>query len=76
MRLIVISNWLFGVACLASRSGDTAAQQLASRYYFSQFWAEFTIEVLQEFQMEDIEHRKKVLIKEEEYKKKLEYEEW
>ena len=35
MRLIVISNWLFGVACLGSRLGDKAAQDLASRYYFS-----------------------------------------
>ena len=35
MRLIVISNWLFGVACLGSRLGDKAAQDLAARYYFS-----------------------------------------
>jgi len=46
MRLIVVSNWLVGVACLASKTGDFAAQDLAARYYLTQFWSEFTIEVL------------------------------
>ena len=76
MRLIVISNWLFGVACLGSRLGDKAAQDLASRYYFSQFWAEFTIEVLQTFQEEDIDYRKKMLQAEEDRIKKEKDEEW
>lgn len=46
MRMIVVSNWLLGVACLASQTGCQSVQQLAARYYFSQFWAEFSIEVL------------------------------
>ena len=56
--MIIVSNWLLGVACLASKEGDFTAQKLAARYYFTQFWAEFTVEVLHDFQVDDIEHRK------------------
>ena len=49
MRMLVVSNWLLGVACLASKEEDLTAQKLAARYYFTQFWAEFTVEVLHEF---------------------------
>ena len=59
MRMIIVSNWLLGAACLASKEGDFTAQKLAARYYFTQFWAEFTVEVLHDFQVEDTEHRKR-----------------
>ena len=57
---MIVSNWLFAVACLASPSGDITAQKLAARYFFSQFWAEFTIEVLQDFHDEDVAYRKEL----------------
>ena len=50
-RLIIIRNKLLGIACLSPILGDLNAQKLAARYYFSNFWAEFTVEVLQEFKM-------------------------
>ena len=69
--MIIVSNWLLGAACLASKEGDFTAQKLAARYYFTQFWAEFTVEVLHDFQVEDIEHRKKcVFANEEEARRK------
>ena len=49
LRLIVVWNDLLGLACLAPNHGDLNAQKLAVRYYFSNFWAEFTREVLAEF---------------------------
>ena len=52
------------------------AQQLAARYYFTQFWAEFTIEVLQEFQHEDVEHRRQAIFMIEEAEKKRRMEEF
>ena len=71
MRIIVVSNWLLGVACLASRDGDFTAQKLAARYYFTQFWSEFTVEVLHDFNVEDIEHRRQcAYVNEEDLKRK------
>ena len=58
MRMLIVSNWLIGVACLGSKLEDQMAQELAARYFLTQFWAEFTIEVLQDFQMEDVEFRR------------------
>lgn len=77
MRLIVISNWLFGVACLAPETGESSAQDLAARYFFTQFWGEFTIEVLQDFSNDDKEHRRqqlKAIEEAEKEKKRLEEE--
>lgn len=59
LRLIVCTNWLIGVACLGSRDQELLkAQELAARYYLSQFWAEFSIEVLHDFAIEDQEYRR------------------
>ena len=58
MRMIIVYNWLIGVACLGSKTEDQSAQELAARYFLTQFWAEFTIEVLQDFQMDDVEYRR------------------
>ena len=70
MRMIIVSNWLLSAACLASKEGDFTAQKLAARYYFTQFWAEFTVEVLHDFQVEDIEHRKQCVYRDEENEKR------
>ena len=58
MRLHIVYNWLIGAACLASADGEEKAQILAARYYLTQFWREFSIEVLHEFQIEDVEYRR------------------
>lgn len=61
MRMIVVYNWLVGVACLCSKRLELYdVQVLAARYYFTQLWGEFTIEVLQDFQYEDVQYRKAV----------------
>lgn len=50
MKLIVVWNKLLGLVSLAPSQGDLNAQKLAARYYFSNFWAEFSSDVLSEFQ--------------------------
>jgi hypothetical protein len=50
-----------GVATFASQDefldSRKESQLLATRYFFSQFWCEFTSEVLYEFYQEDIIYR-------------------
>lgn len=59
MRLIVVSNWLLSVAVLCPAQEELHhVQELITRYFFSQLWAEFTIEVLHEFNVEDVQYRK------------------
>ena len=60
LRLIVVSNWLLNLAVLCKMDESIKdAQTLLSRYFFTQLWGEFTIEVLHEFNFEDVEYRKK-----------------
>ena len=60
--MIVIYNYLIGCACLCSKDGDKYAQELAGRYFFTQFWAEFTIEVLTEFHKHDASFKKAIFL--------------
>jgi len=57
----VVFNDVMGVATFSSQDEfmdvRKEAQLLATRYFFSQFWCEFTAEVLQEFFAEDIVYR-------------------
>lgn len=63
MRLISVRNDLLGLACLGTLNGDIAAQKLAARYFFTNFWAEFTGEVLSEYRLEPVSKKKsKVLL--------------
>ena len=64
LRLIVVNNWLLSVAVLCPAEEELEhIQRLFTRYFFSQLWAEFTIEVLTEFNSADIEYHKVVLQK-------------
>ena len=54
LRLVIINNWYIGVLALCSLTGDIGAQELAARYYLTQFWAEYTIDVLYDFNNEDL----------------------
>lgn len=57
----MVFNDVMGVATFSSQDEfmdvRKEAQLLATRYFFSQFWCEFTAEVLQEFFAEDIVYR-------------------
>jgi hypothetical protein len=61
LSIQIVYNDVLGVATLASLDENTdkenAPQLLATRYFFSQFWCEFTAEVLREFLQEDIIYR-------------------
>ena len=47
LRMIIISNWLLSVAVLCPpREELHHVQELITRYFYSQFWAEFSIDVL------------------------------
>ena len=46
-------NTVFGVATLATKRVDPTMHHVATRFYFAQFWCEFTKEVLTEFLEED-----------------------
>jgi len=64
MRLIIVANWLVSLACLCAKRPELVeAQRLAARYFFTQFWAEFTIEVLQDFSFEDAQYHRALLLK-------------
>ena len=54
LRFLIINNWYIGVLALCSQAGDIDAQELAARYFLTQFWAEYTIDVLYEFNSEDM----------------------
>jgi hypothetical protein len=62
-QITLVFNNYIGVAVFASSEeisrADTESQLLACRYFFSQFWCEFTAEVLQEFYNEDVIFRRK-----------------
>ena len=54
LRMIIISNSLLSVAVLCPvREELHHVQVLITRYFYSQLWAEFSIEVLTEFNNED-----------------------
>ncbi len=54
---IVYNEWMavasFGPSDLDSENKRKDSQLLVTRYYFSQFWCEFTADVLKEFTEED-----------------------
>ena len=53
--MTIIWNWFFGVVTLSSFNADAMPVELVSRYLFSQFWVEFSRDVISEFYYEDIE---------------------
>jgi len=50
----IIYNQIFAVASIASTKIENELQKISTRYFFSQFWSEFTKEVLTEFYLEDL----------------------
>lgn len=67
LNIEIVYNDTLGVATMASPNEDIdkkdPSQLLATRYFFSQFWCEFTAEVLKEFLQEDIIYRQQELEK-------------
>jgi hypothetical protein len=55
LRMTIVNNWYFGVVSLSSLKQDKVPALLATRYFFAQFWTEFSRDVLQEFYYEDLE---------------------
>lgn len=79
MQMTIVWNWFFGVVALSSFYSDVMPVELVSRYLFSQFWAEFSRDVISEFYYEDVEifhkERMKLLEKQKELEaKKIEKE--
>lgn len=57
LQVCIVYNDILGVATLSSQrlpSDSGSEQLLATRYFFSQFWCEFTGDVLRQFYSEDV----------------------
>ena len=55
LNITIIHNDVLGVATLGVNDKNTeTVQLLTARYFMSQFWCEFTKEVLSEFLTEDL----------------------
>lgn len=61
LKIYVVFNDVMAVATFSSLDefvdDRKESQLLATRYFFSQFWCEFTADVLQEFYTEDMIYR-------------------
>ena len=68
--MTIVYNWIFGVLSLSSLKENKSPVELATRYFFSQFWTEFSRDVLQEFFYADSEHVKAMKIKQDDEKMK------
>jgi len=68
--MTIVYNWFFGVISLSGLKENKQPVELATRYFFSQFWAEFSRDVLSEFYYEDTDHIRSEKVKLEEAKLK------
>jgi len=63
----IVYNYYFGVVTLSSFAHDYEPVLFSTRYWFSQFWAEFSRDVLGDFHEQELQMLKKRLENQEKF---------